>query len=56
MKVKFTPINGEFYLFLFLKIMIELKYKRNLNSKHFDLQNGKFVMEAHAGHIHYDNK
>ncbi len=34
----------------------ELIDKRTLNAKHFDKQDGSFVMHAHAGHIHYFDK
>ena len=33
--------------------MLELLHKRSYNAKHFDKGNGVFVLEAHAGHIHY---
>lgn len=36
--------------------MLEIKEKRNLNSKHFLLSSTENVMHAHAGHIHYDDK
>lgn len=36
--------------------MIEKKDKRTLNSKVFDKENGELVLQAHAGHIHYNNK
>ena len=36
--------------------MIELKDKRTYTAKHFKKEDGKFVMDAHVGHIHYFNK
>ena len=38
------------------KDKVELKNKRTLNAKHFQKENGEFVMDAHAGHIHYFDK
>jgi hypothetical protein len=35
---------------------IELRYKRNHNSKTLDNENGSFQLDAHIGHIHYFNK
>ena len=34
----------------------EIKSKRNLNSKHFDNQDGTYTMDAHVGHIHYKDR
>lgn len=34
----------------------ELKFKRNLNTKHFNKGNGEFVMDSHIGHIHHFDK
>src|SRR5574343_1889301 len=36
--------------------MIELAYKRTYNAKHFDIGDGRKVMHAHAGHIHYKDE
>jgi len=36
--------------------MIELKERRSLNGKHFDLENGKKLYTPHVGHIHYFDK
>jgi len=38
------------------KIMKELREKRSLTAKHFDNGDGTFTVQAHSGHIHYNDK